>query len=101
MSSAYVPLIMSAMYDRAKRSSNAFQFHLAIEGAWDSGSICGFLVGALIAWWGIGPVSLICLPAIPGVAALAVALWRDRQHVAALAAKPAPAAAAEAAQGGV
>jgi MFS family permease len=81
MSSAYLPLIMSAMYDRAKRSPNAFQFHLAIEGAWDSGSMTGLLVGAALAWAAIGRVSLVVLPALFGVVSFAYCMRRERHHV--------------------
>lgn len=65
----YYPVLMSVVYDRAKRSGSAYQFHLAAEAGWDIGAIMGCLTTAAIAWSGI-PLALSILPAALGVVAL-------------------------------
>jgi len=58
---------MSVIYDRAKRSGSAYQFHLSAEAGWDAGAILGCLASAAVAWSGVVPVTLAVLPAAPGV----------------------------------
>ena len=65
----YYPVFMSVVYDRAKRSGSAYQFHLSTEAGWDSGAILGCLAAAAVAWSG-APVTLAVLPAILGVVAI-------------------------------
>ena len=65
----YYPVLMSVVYDRAKRSGSAYQFHLSTEAGWDAGAILGCLVTAAVAYSGV-PVTLAVLPAALGVAVL-------------------------------
>ena len=65
----YYPVLMSVVYDRAKRSGSAYQFHLTTEAGWDAGAILGCLVTAAVAYSGV-PVTLAVLPAALGVAVL-------------------------------
>lgn len=62
----YYPILMSVVYDRAKRSGSAYQFHLSTEAGWDAGAIMGCLVTAAVAISGV-PVTLTVLPAALGV----------------------------------
>jgi MFS family permease len=62
----YVPVLMSVLYDRAKRSGSAYQFHLSAEAGWDAGAILGCLTSAAVVWSG-APVTLAVLPAALGV----------------------------------
>lgn len=62
----YYPVLMSMVYDRAKRSGSAYQFHLSTEAGWDAGAILGCLVTAAVVWSGV-PVTLSVLPAALGV----------------------------------
>jgi MFS family permease len=62
----YYPVLMSVVYDRAKRSGSAYQFHLSTEAGWDAGATLGCLVCAAVAWSG-APVTLAVLPAALGV----------------------------------
>jgi MFS transporter, DHA1 family, inner membrane transport protein len=62
----YFPVLMSVVYDRAKRSGSAYQFHLSTEAGWDAGAILGCVAAAAVAWSG-APASLVVLPAALGV----------------------------------
>jgi len=62
----YVPVLMSVIYDRAKRSGSAYHFHLSTEAGWDAGAILGCLASAAVVWSG-APVTLAVLPAALGV----------------------------------
>lgn len=77
---AYTPVLMSALYDRAKQSDGAFRFHLAIEGAWDVGGVAGHVVGAAIAWCWPQMMTLAILPALPGVVAFIVCMRQAHGH---------------------
>ena len=65
----YVPVIMSAIYERSKRSGAAYRFHLAAETGWDLGAVAGCLAGAAVAWVSTAP-SLAILPAALGIVAI-------------------------------
>lgn len=65
----YYPVLMSVVYDRAKRSGSAYQFHLSAEAGWDAGAIMGCLTMAGIAWCGV-PLALAILPAALGALVL-------------------------------
>lgn len=80
VSGAYVPLLMSALYERAKRSDGAFRFHLALEGAWDTGGLAGHLAGALIVWCLPRAITMAVLPSALGVAVFVICMRRDRPH---------------------
>ncbi len=65
----YGPVVMSSVYERAKRSGAIYRFHLGIEAGWDSGAVIGLLVAASVAW--LAPAaSLAVLPAVLGVGAI-------------------------------
>ncbi|WP_428483507.1 MFS transporter [Rhodopila sp.] len=66
VSGLYYPILMSVVYDRAKRSGSAYQFHLSTEAGWDSGAILGCLVAAAVAWTGV-PAPLAVLPSVLGI----------------------------------
>ena len=65
----YTPVLMSVVYERAKRSGAAYRFHFAAEAGWDAGAALGCLAGAGIAWATAIP-SLATSPAGLGVGAL-------------------------------
>ncbi|MBV9078412.1 MAG: MFS transporter [Methylobacteriaceae bacterium] len=67
--SVYVPLMMSAVYERAKRSGAAYRFHFGLEAGWDLGAVAGCCAAATVASFG-GIASLAVLPSLLGVAAL-------------------------------
>lgn len=66
VSGLYYPVLMSVIYDRAKRSGSAYQFHLVTEVGWDIGAILGCMAAAAVAWSG-APSTLAVLPAALGV----------------------------------
>jgi MFS family permease len=61
----YYPLLMSVVYDRAKRSGSAYRFHLSTEAGWDTGAILGCLAAAAVAASG-APITLAVLPSALG-----------------------------------
>ena len=63
---AYYPVLMSMIYDRAKQSGSAYQFHLAAEAGWDAGAILGCLAAALVVWGG-APITMAVIPSVLGV----------------------------------
>ena len=62
----YYTELMSVVYDRAKRSGSAYQFHLSTEAGWDAGAILGCIAAAAVVWTGV-PVTLAVLPSALGV----------------------------------
>ncbi|OYV32621.1 MAG: hypothetical protein B7Z80_26350 [Rhodospirillales bacterium 20-64-7] len=62
----YVPTLMSVIYDRAKRSGSAYQFHLSAESGWDAGCILGCIASAAVACTGV-PATFSVLPALLGI----------------------------------
>jgi hypothetical protein len=62
----YVPVLMSVIYDRAKRSGEAYKFHFSAEAGWDAGAVSGCLAAALLSW-ATGLPSLAVLPAATGI----------------------------------
>jgi DHA1 family inner membrane transport protein len=62
----YYPVLMSVVYDRAKRSGSAYQFHLSAEAGWDAGAILGCLATAAVIFSGV-PLPLALLPSVLGV----------------------------------
>lgn len=69
----YMPTMMTAVYNRAKRSPCVMRFHIAAEGGWDIGMALGLCLGALIVWLGYS-LSYVILTALIGVAIVFVAL---------------------------
>ncbi len=66
---AYAPVVMSAVYARARRSGEAYRTQLAAEAAWDAGAMAGLVVAAAVAALAPAP-SLAVLPAALGLVAL-------------------------------
>ncbi|MEJ0044074.1 MAG: MFS transporter [Rhizomicrobium sp.] len=48
----YVPTMMTAVYNQAKRSPCVLRFHIAAEGGWDIGVTTGLTAAAAITWFG-------------------------------------------------
>jgi DHA1 family inner membrane transport protein len=68
----YVPTIMTAVYNQAKRSPCVMRFHMTAEGGWDIGVTTGLCFAAALVWSGV-PVALTILSSLSG-AALVIAL---------------------------
>lgn len=49
----YVPTLMTAVYNQAKRSPCALRFHIAAEGGWDVGISSALCLIALLIWLGV------------------------------------------------
>jgi MFS family permease len=75
ITSLYVPVLMSVIYDRAKASGAAYRFHFAAEAGWDIGAGLGCLAAAAVIWATDVP-SLGLLPAVLGVPAIYALLSR-------------------------
>ena|SRR5665648_522081 len=58
----YVPTLMTAVYNQAKRSACTLRFHVATEGGWDAGGAAGCLLAALLAAGGVSLSVAILLP---------------------------------------
>ncbi|HWA29641.1 MAG TPA: MFS transporter [Rhizomicrobium sp.] len=71
----YVPTLMTAVYNIAKRSPCPLRFHVATEGGWDMGGASGSLSAALLLWLG-APLSVALLLPLIGVTAAFVMLRR-------------------------
>jgi MFS family permease len=65
----YGPVVMSTVYERARRSGTAFKFHFSLEGGWDFGAVTGCMAAAAMAWWTATPAFAV-LPASLGIAAI-------------------------------
>jgi MFS transporter, DHA1 family, inner membrane transport protein len=62
----YIPTLMTAVYNQAKRAPCTLRFHIATEGGWDFGGATGCLVAALLAAAGL-PLSAIILLSFAGI----------------------------------
>jgi hypothetical protein len=71
----YIPTLMTAVYNQAKRSPCTLRFHVATEGAWDVGGAAGLLLSALLAATG-APLTVALLLPLIGAALLFVELRR-------------------------
>jgi hypothetical protein len=71
----YIPTLMTALYNQAKRAPCTLRFHVATEGGWDFGGATGCLVAALMTAAGL-PLSAAILPSLGGIA-LSFVLLRD------------------------
>ena len=71
----YIPTVMTAVYNQAKRSPCTLRFHVATEGAWDVGGAAGLLLSAALAAWGV-PLSVALLLPLVGAVVLFVELRR-------------------------
>src|SRR6185312_15402489 len=61
----YVPTLMTAVYNQAKRSPCPLRFHVATEGGWDVGGSAGCLAAAGLLSLGV-PISAVILISLPG-----------------------------------
>ena len=68
----YIPTVMTAVYNQAKRSACTLRFHVATEGAWDVGCGCGCLVAALLSALGVS-LSVAILLSLLGAATIVMA----------------------------
>ncbi|MGD0192117.1 MAG: MFS transporter [Rhizomicrobium sp.] len=59
----YVPTLMTAVYNLAKRSPCAMRFHIAAEGGWDAGVTTGLVTAAILVRLGsaVAPTILVSL----------------------------------------
>ena len=80
----YVPTVMTAVYNQAKRSPCSLRFHMATEGGWDAGCAAGSLVAAAFIALGL-PLSFAILLSLAGAMAMLVLL---RRYYAELEAEP-------------
>jgi hypothetical protein len=71
----YVPTLLTAVYNQAKRSPCPLRFHVATEGGWDIGGGAGCLVIALLSAAG-APLSVGILLSLLGTTAWLVLLRR-------------------------
>jgi len=74
---AYYPVLMSMIYDRAKRSGSAYHFHLAAEVGWDAGAIAGCMASAAVACSGL-PSVFVTLPSVLGIMLIHYCIRSDR-----------------------
>jgi Major Facilitator Superfamily len=71
----YIPTLMTALYDQAKRAPCILRFHVAAEGGWDLGGGAGCLIAALLIGFGV-PLSAGILLSLLGVAGAFLLLRR-------------------------
>jgi hypothetical protein len=71
----YIPTMMTAVYNLAKRSPCTLRFHVFSEGGWDVGGASGCLFIALLAWAGV-PLSVAILTSMLGASVGFVILRR-------------------------
>jgi MFS family permease len=71
----YIPTLMTAVYNNAKRSSCTLRYHIASEGGWDAGIAAGLLAAAAIIGAGL-PVPYAIGTALIGTATVFVLLMR-------------------------
>jgi MFS transporter len=75
VSCLYIPTMMTAVYNQAKRSPCVMRFHIAAEGGWDIGISSGLALAALMVWLG-RPIGNTVLIALIGAAIVFVILRR-------------------------
>jgi hypothetical protein len=71
----YIPVIMSAIYERSKGTGAAYKFHIAAEAGWDLGAMAGCFAAALVSIV-VGSSSLCLLPSWVGVVAIYICVHR-------------------------
>jgi hypothetical protein len=71
----YVPTLMTAVYNLAKRSPCTLRFHVATEGGWDAGGATGCLVAAAMLYCGVSLSVTLLLP-LAGMTASFILLRR-------------------------
>jgi hypothetical protein len=75
VSCLYVPTLMTAVYNQAKRSPCVLRFHIAAEGGWDIGVTSALGLAALLTWLGY-PIAYGILISLVGAATVFVLLQR-------------------------
>jgi len=76
----YIPTLMTAVYNQAKRSPCTLRFHLATEGGWDAGGAVGCLACAGIVAAGL-PVSAAVLLSLLGPTLSLIVLRKHYRNV--------------------
>ena len=71
----YIPTMMTAVYNQAKRSPCVTRFHIAAEGGWDVGISAGLLAAAGLIWLGV-PINWTISIALIGLAMVFILLRR-------------------------
>jgi MFS family permease len=71
----YIPTLMTAVYNMAKRSHCVLRFHVATEGGWDVGGASGLLISAALVHYGT-PLWAVVLLSLVGLALNFVILRR-------------------------
>ena len=71
----YIPTLMTAVYNQAKRSPCVMRFHIAAEGGWDIGVSTGLAAAAALVWAGL-PIAWGILLSMIGAAFVFVLLQR-------------------------
>jgi DHA1 family inner membrane transport protein len=71
----YVPTLMTAVYNQAKRSPCVLRFHIAAEGGWDVGVTSGLSLAAYLTWLGF-PIAYGILISLAGAASVFFLLQR-------------------------
>ncbi len=76
----YIPTMMTAVYNSAKRSACVLRFHIAAEGGWDIGVSTALSLAALITWLGFSIAWGIALAFIGAVFVFAQLQRYYRDH---------------------
>jgi len=71
----YIPTLMTAVYNQAKRSPCSLRFHVATEGGWDIGGASGCLAAALLSEAG-APLPVEILISLAGTVVSLIVLRR-------------------------
>ena len=69
----YVPTMMTAVYNQAKRSPCVMRFHIAAEGGWDVGVTTGLSLSAMLVWLGFSIAHTILLSLVGAAFTLGIA----------------------------
>ncbi len=80
VSCLYVPTMMTAVYNQAKRSPCVLRFHIASEGGWDIGVSTALSLAALITWQGLSLGYGIALALVGAAAVFVTARRYYRAH---------------------
>jgi MFS transporter, DHA1 family, inner membrane transport protein len=80
VSCLYVPTLMTAVYNQAKRSPCVLRFHIAAEGGWDIGVTAALGLAALITWLGLSIAYGIALAFVGAAIVFVLARRYYRDH---------------------
>ena len=76
----YIPTVMTAVYNQAKRSPCVMRFHITAEAGWDIGVSTGLCIAALLVWAGIAVAPTILVSLVGAVFVLAQLRRYYRHH---------------------